>query len=217
MIRGVLLDLDGTLFDRDAAVRDLLDAQYSEFEGDLRSIPRAAFTTRVADLDDHGFRDKAEVYAQVAQEFRLAADLAADLVANFWQQYHRFCRPFAGVLQSLEELRRRGKRIAVVTNGRDVIQQGTIDALQLNHLLDAVLISEVEGVRKPDRRMFEQAVARLGLVPSECCHVGDHPDVDVRGALAAGLRAIWKRTSYWAPPTEPVPTIDDFADVLLHM
>jgi len=39
--------------------------------------------------------------------------------------------------------------------------------------------------------MFEQTVARLGLVPSECCHVGDHPDVDVRGALAAGLRAIW--------------------------
>jgi len=217
VIRGVLLDLDGTLFDRDAAVRDLLDAQYSEFEGDLRSIPRADFTTRVADLDNHRFRDKAEVYAQVAQEFRLAADLAADLVANFWRQYHRFCRPFAGVLQSLEELRRRGKRIAVVTNGREVVQQGTIDALRLNHLLDAVLISEVEGVRKPDRRMFEQAVARLGLVPSDCCHVGDHPEVDIRGALAAGLRAIWKRTPYWAPPTEPVPTIDDFAEVLSHV
>ena len=57
--RGVLLDLDGTLFGRDAAVRDLLDAQYSEFEEQLASIPRADFTARVADLDDHGFRDKA--------------------------------------------------------------------------------------------------------------------------------------------------------------
>lgn len=212
-----MLDLDGTLFDRDAALRDLLDAQYSEFEENLRPIPRADFTTRIADLDDHGFRDKAEVYAQVAHEFRLGPDLASALFSNFWQRYHRFCRPFAGVLQSLEELRRRGKRIAVVTNGKTVVQQGTIDALHLNHLLDAVLISEAEGVRKPDRRIFEQAVARLGFSPSECCHVGDHPEVDVRGALAAGLRAIWKRTPYWAPPTERVASIDDFAEVLVHL
>jgi putative hydrolase of the HAD superfamily len=217
MIRGVLLDLDGTLFDRDAAVRDLLDAQYSEFEADLRSIPRADFTARVADLDDHGFCDKAEVYARAADEFRLGPEIASALVSNFWQRYHRFCRPFPGVSQSLEELRRRGMRIAVVTNGKQAIQQGTIDALHLDHLLDAVLISEVEGVRKPDRRIFEQAVARLGFVPSACCHVGDHPDVDVRGALAAGLHAIWKRTPYWPPPTERVPTIDDFAEVLVHL
>jgi putative hydrolase of the HAD superfamily len=217
LISGVLLDLDGTLFDRDAAVRDLLDAQYSEFEDQLPSVPRADFTARVAALDDHGFRDKTEVYAHVAREFGLTPELAPTLVSDFWQRYHHFCRPFSGVLQTLEEIRRRGKRIAVVTNGRKVIQEGTIDVLHLGHLLDAVLISEVEGVKKPDRRIFEQAVARLGFVPSECCHVGDHPDVDVRGALEAGLHAIWRRTSYWSPPTKPVPTIDDFADVLVHL
>jgi putative hydrolase of the HAD superfamily len=217
MIKGVLFDLDGTLFDRDAAIRELLETQYSEFEVHLRPIPREAFTAHVARLDNHGGRDKNDVYRAVARDFGLTTDIVPTLVSDFWQRYHELCRPFSDVLQTLEALRRNGKKIAVVTNGRKIVQEGTIAALHLSHLLDAVLISEVEGVKKPDRRIFERAVARLGLAPSECCHVGDHPDVDVGGALAAGLRAIWKRVPYWPPPTECVPSIDDFAEILVHL
>jgi putative hydrolase of the HAD superfamily len=147
----------------------------------------------------------------------LTTDIVPTLVSDFWQRYHDFCRPFLGVLQTLEELRRNGKKVAVVTNGRKSVQEGTIAALHLSHLLDAVLISEVEGVKKPDRRIFERAVERLGFAPSECCHIGDHPVADVGGALAAGLRAIWKRVAYWPPPIERVPSIDNFAEVLVHL
>ncbi len=102
----------------------------------------------------------------------------------------------------------------MITNGRRVIQDGTIDALEIRPLLDAILISEVEGVRKPDRAMFERAAARLGVAPHESCHVGDHPEVDFAGAIGAGMTAVWKRVPYWNQPSKEAPTIDTLSEVL---
>ncbi len=78
----------------------------------------------------------------------------------------------------------------------------------------AVGESEIHAL--PDRLIFDRAVARLGVMPWECCHVGDHPEVDVSGARAAGLRAIWKRTAYWGMPAESVPVIENLGEVLLY-
>ena len=216
MIRAVVFDLDGTLFDRDSAVRSLGDAQYLAFQSELTGVSQEQFVSRLLELDGHGLGDKEKVYGRLVLEFGLRAVLTSKLVEDFWGRYHRFCRPFPDAVHTLKALRARGKGIGLVTNGRRVIQNGTIDALQIRRLLDAILISEVEGVRKPDRAMFERAAARLGVAPSECCHVGDHPDVDIAGARAAGMKAVWKRVPYWTPPSEPVPIIDELSEVLAN-
>ena len=44
-------------------------------------------------------------------------------------------------------------------------------------------------------------------------HLGDHPEVDISGALGAGLRAIWKYVPYW-PTAAGVPRIDRLSDLL---
>src|SRR5204863_386245 len=124
--------------------------------------------------------------------------------------------PFPDAASTLKALRAQGKRLGVITNGRQAIQNGTIDALGLRPLVDAVLISEAEGVRKPSQAMFERAAARLGVGVAECCHVGDHPDVDVAGARAAGMKAVWKRVPYWNQPPEGVPAINALSEVLEH-
>ena len=114
---------------------------------------------------------------------------------------------------TLAELRRRGKRLGIVTNGAAAVQNAAIDALGIRDAIDVILISETEGIRKPQADIFHRAAARAGVAPGECCFVGDHPTVDIAGAEAAGLRGIWKRTSYWAPAV-PVPTIDSLPELL---
>ncbi|MBI9114476.1 HAD family hydrolase [Sanguibacter sp. YZGR15] len=47
------------------------------------------------------------------------------------------------------------------------------------------------GVGKPDPRVFLEACRLLGTEPHRTVYVGDELDVDARGALAAGLRAVW--------------------------
>jgi putative hydrolase of the HAD superfamily len=79
--------------------------------------------------------------------------------------------------------------------------------------MDAILISETEGLRKPDPELFQRAAGRVGASVDRCCFVGDHPSVDVAGAMAAGLQAFWKRTSYWSL-CEPVSTIETIPDLL---
>jgi putative hydrolase of the HAD superfamily len=104
-------------------------------------------------------------------------------------------------------------RLGIVTNGATAVQNAALDALGVRPAVDAVLISEAEGVRKPDPAIFHRAAERLGVRPNECCFVGDHPIVDISGAEAAGLRAVWKRTPYWVPAA-PVPTIDTISELL---
>jgi FMN phosphatase YigB (HAD superfamily) len=41
------------------------------------------------------------------------------------------------------------------------------------------------------------ALGRLGVTPAEAVFVGEHPEIDIRGAQDAGMRAIWKRDDYW--------------------
>jgi putative hydrolase of the HAD superfamily len=213
-MKAVLFDLDGTLYDRDAAVRDLVAAQYAAFAPTLGAALGNDFVARVLELDDHGYRDKLEVYGTIARERGLAEELARELAADFLRRYDGFCRPFPDAVSTLTELKRRGLKTGVITNGRQSVQHGKIDALGIRSLLDTVSISEAEGLRKPDRRIFERTLARLGVAPADCAFVGDHPEVDVAGARAAGLHAIWRRSPHRGPPAEPVPTIETLRDLL---
>jgi putative hydrolase of the HAD superfamily len=217
-MKAFLFDLDGTLFDRDAAVRELVEAQYAAFAPRLRVNVGIDFVARVLELDAHGHGNKVEVYATIVGERGLPEGLASELTADFWRRYRQGpCRPFPDAVSTLTELRRRGLKTGVISNGVQSIQDAKIDALALRSLLDTISISETEGVRKPDRRIFERTVERLGIAPAECTFVGDHPEADIAGARAAGLHAIWRSTPHWAPPPDPVPTIDTLSEILRYM
>jgi putative hydrolase of the HAD superfamily len=51
----------------------------------------------------------------------------------------------------------------------------------------------------------------------KCMFVGDHPLVDVAGARAAGLTAVWKRDVYWEPPTGADAVIDELHELAAWM
>ena len=57
--------------------------------------------------------------------------------------------------------------------------------------LDAVVVSEEVGVRKPRKEIFAEALGRLGVSAAETVHVGDNLAADVAGAAALGIRTLW--------------------------
>jgi putative hydrolase of the HAD superfamily len=213
VINAVLFDLDGTLFNRDATVAGVVAWQVRALSHLIRPERAALFCHRVATLDEHGHRDKREVYATVGLEFGLDSPTIEELIVSFWTEYPRHCQLDAGVAETLAELRRRNKRLGIVTNGVASVQNSAIDALGIRAAVDTILISETEGVRKPHPEIFHRAAHQLGVSPRDCCFVGDHPTVDIAGAEAAGLQVFWKRTLYWEPET-PVPTIESIPEIL---
>lgn len=89
----------------------------------------------------------------------------------------------------LDELRRLGARLAVVSNW-DSRLPGLLDRLGLADRFDAIVVSHLEGIEKPHPDLFRRGLERLRARSSEALHVGDTPELDLAGARAAGLEAV---------------------------
>lgn len=96
---------------------------------------------------------------------------------------------YGDVQPVLQALKQRGLRLAVVSNWHRGLDSFCHE-MNLSNLLDAVISSSDIGIKKPDPRLFEEAVRRLRAKPDRIVHVGDSPDDDFDGAVAAGLRAV---------------------------
>lgn len=96
---------------------------------------------------------------------------------------------FPDVPTALENLRRRGLRLAVVSNW-DSRLPALLTSLGLTGYFDTMVVSALEGVEKPAAEIFLRAARRLQVEPHHCLHVGDSPLDDLRGAESAGVRAV---------------------------
>lgn len=96
-------------------------------------------------------------------------------------------RPYPDAIPCLWRLRNAGIGTAVVSNW-DYTLHRVLRMFGMNELLDLAVASLEEGVEKPDPRLFEITLARLGVGPEEVLHVGDSEEDDATGAEAAGLR-----------------------------
>jgi putative hydrolase of the HAD superfamily len=212
-INAVLFDLDGTLYDRDRLAAALFDEQYAEFANELNGVSRERFLRDVHAMDDHGHGLKEQGYPKVVQAWGLEASLADRLLAHFWQRFDSHCQLSAGTLETLAELRRRGMKLGVITNGPREMQRRKLAVLGLERSFDTVVVSGEEGVRKPDAEIFRRALGRLGVAAHEALFVGDHPVADVEGAHGAGLLAVWMFVPYWPPVVPGVRAIHGLGEL----
>ncbi len=212
--RAVLFDLDGTLYDRDAVVAAVTREQVDVFGDRFGAVDRDGLVSRLLVLDDHGYARRADVYRALLSGMDVDARLAADLEAHFWDCYCRRCVCPDDTVLTLQALRAAGRRLAVVTNGPIDWQTRKLRALGLPGYFDEVVISEREGVAKPDPRIFQRTLERLDVAAGDALFVGDHPDIDVAGARDAGLAAVWKRVPYWTMVRADVRVVDRLSEIL---
>jgi putative hydrolase of the HAD superfamily len=107
------------------------------------------------------------------------------------------CRPV------LSQLRARGLRLGVVTNGIDRVQRARLKAARLESLFAVVVTSEGCGFAKPDPRILEVALAGLEVEPREALYVGDDARTDGGAATAAGVPFCWIDRGFGAPTRGP--------------
>ena len=113
--------------------------------------------------------------------------MVADFRLNAWKN----CKTFPGAGRVLEQLRARGYKLGIITNGTVASQQAKLLESGLLARIDEALISEAEQFRKPDQQIFDLAAERLGVTTAECVFVGDNPETDIAGAHNAGMKTVW--------------------------
>jgi HAD superfamily hydrolase (TIGR01549 family) len=117
--------------------------------------------------------------------------LAPRAAAEFTEGREACCRAYPDVVPALERVRAAGLRTAVITNGMSDLQWLKLDRAGLAPHFDVFVASSAVGIGKPDPRIFEVAIDRLGSSASVAWMVGDNPARDVAGAQAAGIRSVW--------------------------
>ena len=152
----------------------------NESADDLREVEAAALL--LAAIKERGFEASAEVARAV-------------WAASYVPYPHFPLELYDDTLSTLDSLRDRGLRMAVVTNspwpGR--VRQPDIGALGLGEYVNAVVSSGDVGYRKPHAFVFERALAAIGVEPREAVMVGDSLVNDVLGAQKLGITGVWKR------------------------
>ncbi|TCP19145.1 putative hydrolase of the HAD superfamily [Scopulibacillus darangshiensis] len=197
MIKAAIFDLDGTLLDRDASVQKFIDNQYVRLNHSLGHIPKERYISRFVELDNHGYVWKDKVYQQLVIEFGIYELTWEDLLQDYLDEFKYSCIPFPNLASMLEKLKGKGILLGMITNGRGPFQMDNIKALGIEHYFDTILISEYEGLKKPDPIIFKRALERLGVSPNKSVFVGDHPENDVKAAQNVGMKAIWKKNTQW--------------------
>lgn len=97
-----------------------------------------------------------------------------------------------GARETLEALHARGLQLGVISNTLQPAHymNGTLARQSIGQFFDACIYSSEVGRAKPHPDIFHAALEALGAAPERAVHVGDRLDADVRGAQAAGMKAV---------------------------
>lgn len=129
--------------------------------------------------------------------------------------------PAAGAGRLLARVRARGRPTALISNWDYApgVEQ-MLEHTGLAGALDKLVVSETLGVRKPDSRMFQEALTHFGVRANNALHVGDLTKGDIWGAGRLGLRTVWINRhggDYDQDEHAPTLTVSRLSDLLDHV
>ncbi|MEU0602581.1 HAD family hydrolase [Streptomyces sp. NPDC006393] len=200
-IRAVLWDVDDTLFDYTAADRAGMRAHLvaERLLDGYGSVEEAlAHWRRITDAQWARF-SAGEVSFEGQRRDRVRVFLdrpeLTDTEADTWFErylghYEAAWSLFPDVLPALDALAA-GYRHAVLSNSSLHVQERKLRVLGVRDRFEAVLCAAELGVSKPQAGAFHAACEALALAPHQVAYVGDHPEIDARGAAEAGLLSVW--------------------------
>ena len=124
-----------------------------------------------------------------------APGLTPEFAATFRERFHIYreeqAKFFPGALETIEELKRRGVKLALVTNGAAEPQRAKVERFDLARLFDHVQIEGEAGFGKPLEQAYLHAMQALGVQPHETWMVGDNLEWEVVGPQRLGIYGVW--------------------------
>lgn len=151
-----------------------------------------------------GLRAWAPAYREAVWRDALAAqgltpgDLPARQAALFMEARRRYPL-YPEIAALLDALRGRGYKLGIVTNGVPDLQREKLNGSGIAYLFDTAVVSGEIDCGKPDPGIFTYICQAIGVPPHDCVMVGDNPERDVAGAMAAGMKSVWVQRSGRAP------------------
>lgn len=198
-IKAITLDLDDTLWPIDRVMERAENILHRWFEqhapGVAQALPPPAFAQfrRALALElpalSHDFTAlRREALRRALRLYGGDGVLAEEAMSVFLAARNEI-EFYPDAVHALQRLSARFPVVSLSNGNADLVRIG------IGHYFTAIVSARSVGVAKPDPRIFHAACAELDLPPGEVLHVGDDPDLDVRGGADAGVRTVWLNRS----------------------
>jgi putative hydrolase of the HAD superfamily len=165
---------------------------------DLRRRWADSIGVPVERLDEHWYADAMwarresgpirDAIEALYLELGVKADLD-DVIASRLELTRGALVPVDGAVDTIAELRRRGLRTGLISNCSEEVAL-VWDTTPFASLFDVAIFSATAGCIKPEREIYELALAELGVAASEALFVGDGANDELRGAGDVGMTPV---------------------------
>lgn len=200
MYKGVIFDIDGTLYDyqsNDCKAMNHFCAFVERNLGVEEKIFRKTYS-EARNIIHSRLKDTAASHSRVLliqTALELLGKNPFEYVLEFYDVYWNYflanMRPYDGVTDFMRGLKQGGIKIAVCTDMTAHIQYRKLARLGLDRYIDFMVTSEETGLEKPASIMFEFALEKMRIRAEEAAYFGDSLDRDIQGAARVGIEPFW--------------------------
>ena len=200
MLRAVFFDIDDTLFSTSTfaarAREQSVGAMISMGVRCNRDVMLRELNEVIQEFTSNFEHHYDKLLSRLPLEATIGLNIpmvvSAGVVAYHETKFRELCA-YDDVTEVLRILSETDLVLGVITNGLTMKQMEKLIRLQVHRFISptAVFISDQVGVAKPNPKLYQRAVDRVGVQADEAIHVGDHPVKDVDAAKAVGMNTIW--------------------------
>lgn len=191
-INAVIFDLDNTLINRKLAFKQFSNRLIENYIIYLDSSEKNEIAQYIIEADNDGYRSKKELYQELLNNLKWKKETTLQELLEYWfSEFFKCTVLMDGAMEVIQFLRSQGLKLGLITNGSVHSQNSKIDYAGIRGFFDTIVVSDEVQVKKPDKRIFEITLERLGVKPETSFYIGDHPLNDIKGAREAGLRTVW--------------------------
>jgi putative hydrolase of the HAD superfamily len=207
--RAMLIDMDDTILSAYGRPEIAWNHIASEFAGELAPLPPQQVAAAVLTYARNFWSTAEPAWRLKLEEARrltvqggfdalaaaghapLPADLAVRIADRFTTYREEEMFVFPGAHDAIDELKARGVKLALVTNGAAETQRAKVERFAFSHRFDHIQIEGEHGFGKPEERAYLHAMEALGVTAPDTWMVGDNLEWEIVAPQRLGIYAIW--------------------------
>jgi len=200
----LFFDLDHTLWDFDTNSRHTLQELYHSLELEQKGVTDfdlfiknyLAHNEKLWERYRNGYIKVDELRVKrmwhTLLDFRIGDEgLAQQMSVHFLDKLPTRTAVFPHTFETLDYLQEKGYRMHLITNGFEKTQHSKLKYSGLDKYFEEVITSEGSNSLKPKKEIFEYAMNKVSCCTEDCIMIGDSIEVDIQGAMNAGMDQVF--------------------------